>query len=160
MKPLRYNYVSDLSETHPFTNPQTFKYESVGRYNSRLSMKELNLSPDALSPDYDEYLHVVEVTQTKKGQVTYEIILRVITKMHRGINIHIPCYTNEMYEKYLDLRYQVRNRDYVLVTFPYIKIRSSSRERELYAYTSDFKVYDPDAQEPDIKDEEIYYPFD
>ena len=64
---------------------------------------------------------------------------------------------DEMYEKYIDLKYQVRNDDYVLVTFPYIEIGASICNFELFAKASDFKVYNPNKT---YSDDEVEFLFD
>lgn len=156
-KALRYTFVSDLSKTHCFTNPEAYKQKNVGKYCSRIPVTQVKLSPDVLSPENDIYLHAVEVTIKKKNEVLYEIIVRVITNMGHGMNVHIPCYTDEMYEKYIDLKYQVRNDDYVLVTFPYIEIGASICNFELFAKASDFKVYNPNKT---YSDDEVEFLFD
>lgn len=117
--------------------------EDARRY-SRLPLTSLAIPPRALSPENSIWLHCVEATKDKVGKHTYMIRIRVITNTHRGVNITINCHTKEMYEKYLDLRFQVRNSDYVLVTFPDIfVITSRHTNRELYLYTNDFFIYNP-----------------
>lgn len=129
---LRYNYAKDID-----TN-----YSQSGKvyFASRLSFCTLELKPSAISPENSEWLHCVSATKDKD-----KLRLRVITNTHRGVNVTVPCRTDSMYYKYLDLRYQIRNQENVQITFPAIYVNTSSHNnRELYLLAYDFKLMNPD----------------
>lgn len=130
MSSLRYDYLRDLDAE---TRTELQKESAI---NSRLALCTLQVPPSAISPDGSEWLHCVEAI--KKNNKAY---IRVITNTNRGVNIMVPCHTTEQYYKLMDLRFQVRNQDKVLVTFPELFIAHSGRRNELYLRTHDFKVF-------------------
>ena len=111
-------------------------------FASRLSVNTIELNPSALSPDGTQWLHCVEAV--RHGDL---LRLRIITNKHRGINVTIPCTSPAMYYKYCDLRFQVRNSERVMITFPALFAKSSSHRRnELYLLAYDFKLLNPDTK--------------
>lgn len=111
-------------------------------FASRLSVNTIELKPSAISPDGTQWLHCVEAI--RHGD---KLRLRIITNKHRGINVTIPYHTDAMYYKYCDLRFQVRNSDRVMITFPALFAKASSHRRnELYLLAYDFKILNPDTE--------------
>ena len=112
------------------------------KFCSRLPLRIIEIPPESISPDDTPWLHCVEVTKDKIDANSSLIRIRVITNTHRGVNINIRCSSPLMNLKYRDLRFQVRNSDRVLVTFPELFITASKfDDRELYFTANDFKVY-------------------
>lgn len=130
---LRYDYLHNLDAD----TKATLQMQSA--FNARLPLVALTIKPSAISPDGTEWLHCVEATKRNNN-----IYIRVITNTDRGVNIQIPCNTVEMYYKFMDLRFQVRNQDKVLVTFPKLFVAHSGRKQELYLRASDFKLNSPE----------------
>lgn len=146
---LRNNYLSDLDEL-----TKALLYQE-GAFNSRQPLCSLTVPPSAISPDGTEWLHSVDAIKKKTHHDM--LCIRVITNTHRGVNVLIPLNTVEMYYKYLDLRFQIRNQDKVLVTFPKLYVQSSSHGRgELYLLSYDFKVYDPNTPSGDAPEPAVY----
>lgn len=133
---LRYNYAKD-SDTDLLQTASDIKF------SSRLPVCALELKPAAISPENSDWLHCVSATKNEN-----KIRLRVITNTHRGINVTVPCLADAMYYKYLDLRFQIRNCEYVQITFPAIYVKASSHnKRELYLLAYDFKMMNPNDSE-------------
>lgn len=127
---LRYDFLKDLDDSTKSL------FQQSGRFLSRLPLCILSIPPSALSPDGSKWLHCVEAKKEKEF-----LRIRVIIKEHRGATITIHCDSMEMYYKYIDLRFQVRNSDYVAVTFPEIYVGTSPHmARELYLTANDFKL--------------------
>lgn len=141
MKPRRYTYASECDKEQ--LTPDEEYACKFHRYN-RLKLKTIPISPKELSFDDTEYLHAVEAIKIDK----YSIRIRVITNTYRGVNITIPYISETLYHKYLDLRFQIRNTDKVLITFPEIYITGSSRQGELFLLAYDFKLYNPNENKP------------
>lgn len=133
---VRYDYLRDLDDETKLT------LQKQASFNSRMPVCFIKIPSCAISQDGTEWLHCVEATKNKNI-----VHIRVITNTNRGVNIMIPCNTKEMYYKFLDLRFHVRNQDKVLVTFPELYIQTSVRNRELYLRSYDFKVFNPDNDE-------------
>ena len=133
MSSLRYDYLHNLDAD----TKANLQMQSA--FNARLPLVALTIKPNAISPDDNEWLHCVEATKRNN-----RIYIRVITNTDRGVNIMIPCNTVEMYYKFMDLRFQVRNRDKVMVTFPELYVSHSGRKQELYLRSSDFKLNSPE----------------
>jgi len=144
MLPRRFNYASDCDKE--ILSPEEKYYASFVSSN-RLAFTVLPIPPSVLSTDGTEWLHAVEATKKDK-----KICIRVITNTYRGINVWIPITSETLYLKYHDLRFQIRNSDKILVTFPELFIRSSGYKNELLLIANDFKVFDPneEAQKPII----------
>jgi hypothetical protein len=51
--------------------------------------------------------------------------------------------SQELYNKYRDLRILIRNRDNVLVTFPQLFVKASPFHQQLFLLAYDFKVREP-----------------
>ncbi len=135
---IRDSYIKDFDMDIPYD------LERDTRFDSRLPLHVLEIPPEAISPDGTKWLHCVEVTKNKVDTDIYLIRIRVITNTHRGINISVRCDSPLMNLKYLDLRFQVRNSDRILVTFPQLFVSSSCQEnRELYLRANDFKIFKP-----------------
>jgi len=133
MSSLRYDYLHNLdADSKAYLQMQS-------AFNARLPLIAIKVPPTAISPDGTECLHCVEATKRNN-----RIYIRVITNTDRGVNIMIPCNTVEMYYKFMDLRFQVRNRDKVMVTFPELYVSHSGRKHELYLRASDFKLNSPE----------------
>ena len=126
----RFNYVCDLSSVEKELLAKT-------RYN-QLRLKQLTIPTSAISKDYAGWLHAVEASKDKD-----HIIIRVISNQNRGVNIHVPLTSDvdARYAKYRDLRYQIRNTEKVLITFPELTI-FSTRQGELFLMADDFKIFD------------------
>lgn len=134
---VRYDYLRDLDDETKLT------LQEQASFNSRMPVCSIKIPSCAISQDGTEWLHCVEATKRNN-----HIYIRVITNTKRGVNIMIPCcITKEIYYKFLDLRFQVRNQDKVLVTFPELYIQPSVRNRELYLRSYDFKVFNPNENE-------------
>ena len=145
MTPVRYNYSYSLDE-------ETISLlQKQASSNNRLPVCSVKIPASAISQDDTEWLHCVEAKRVKA-----KLYIRVITNTHRGINIMIPCNTTEMYHKFMDLRFQVRNQDRVLVTFPELFIEYSGRRQELYLRSYDFKVFGSEKQNK--QDDETPFP--
>jgi len=134
---VRYDFLDDLDDETKST------LQEPASFNSRLPICSLKIPASAISSDGTQWLHCVEATKRNN-----HIYIRVITNTKRGVNIMVPCcITKELYYKFLDLRFQVRNQDKVLVTFPELYIQPSVRTRELYLRSYDFKVFNPNNDE-------------
>ena len=93
-----------------------------------------------------EFFHAVEaVNKTRKHNRL--ISIRIIAKIEgtsRGINVVVPYRDQAMYMKFRDLRYQIRNKDYVNVTFPQLFIKSLSNRKDLFLWAEDFRIQRPE----------------
>lgn len=141
MKPRRYTFASDCDSE--LLTPEEQHFCSFNRYN-RFPLRALPISPDNLSVDGSEWLQTVDAVKVNKELIR----IRVITKEQRGVNVTIPCISKTLYEKYLDLRFQIRNSGKVLITFPELYIRASGYKNELYLVAHDFKVLNPNTTQP------------
>lgn len=148
MNSLRYDYLKDLDDY----SESLLQKESA--FNARLPVVSLQLPPSAISPDGSEWLHCVEATKRNK-----RLYIRVVTNTNRGVNIMVPCISTNMYYKFADLRFQVRNQDRVLVTFPELFIAHSGRRHELYLRANDFKLFDTGKYQKDVCTSDDSYPF-
>lgn len=129
----RYNFslLADEKAQKAFENVH---FNSFGRISSLATV------PEAISPNGNGFLQAVEAQ--KKKDV---IIIRVIIKGNRGINVWVPYDKDNhvLYNKYRDLRYCIRNTgDKILITFPELYVRTGDGGLYLFAY--DFKQFDPD----------------
>lgn len=138
---LRYDYLTEADEKPQSASPR----QSV--FYSRLPVNTLAIPPEAISQDGTQWLHCVEAIRDDNL-----LRIRVITNTYRGISVTVPMRSDDMRLKYLDLRFQVRNSDCVLVTFPKLFVRASPHgSREMYLTARDFKIISPtDMPEPAI----------
>jgi len=141
MLPRRYNFASEC-DAEPLTQEEKRLCSFVK--NNSFPLKTITIPPEVLSIDGSEWLHAVEAIKSHKNKFT----IRIITNKQRGVNVIIPYMSETLYHKYLDLRFQIRNTDKVLITFPELYIRGSSRQRELYLLAYDFKLYNPNEERP------------
>lgn len=109
----------------------------ISRLPYRLPLVCIRLQSDALTGE--SYLHAVEATLDRNGENQPIIRIRVIVN-NRGMNVSIPCESEAMHQKYLDLRFQIRNADYIRVCFDEIFVIASTQPRELYLLAHDFKL--------------------
>lgn len=109
----------------------------ISRLPYRLPLVSIWLQSDALTGD--SYLHAVEALLDRNGEHQPIIRIRVIVN-NRGMNVSIPCASKAMHQKYLDLRFQIRNADYIRVCFDEIFVIASTQPRELYLLAHDFKL--------------------
>ena len=140
MKARRFTYADEFDSDE--LTPQE-RYLASYLSSNRLAFVTLAIEPSQLSVDGSEWLHVVEATKRKNY-----IVIRVITNTYRGLNIWIPNITDTLYAKYLDLRFQIRNSEKVLITFPELYIRSSGYKNELLLRANDFKLLNPNETQP------------
>ena len=136
MKPIRFNYASELdAETKEVLKKADIK---------RQSLTEITLPVSAIAPDGSTYLHAVEASCKNKV-----IHIRVIVRGNQGVTISIMPRDDMdiMLKKYRDLRYLIRNRDYVLVTFPWVEIKNAYGNM-LWVRANDFKVVEPETEAP------------
>lgn len=112
-------------------------------FHSRLPLCFLSIPSSSISPDGTEWLHCVEAEKQKNF-----IRIRVITKSQRGVTVTVYSETTALYYKYLDLRFQVRNSDRVMITFPAIYVQASPCvAKELYLTANDFRLPTPQREE-------------
>lgn len=109
----------------------------ISRFPYRLPLVSIRLQSDALTGD--SYLHAVEALLDRNEEHQPIIRIRVIVN-NRGMNVSIPCESEAMHQKYLDLRFQIRNTNYVGVCFDEIFVIASKQPRELYLLAHDFKL--------------------
>lgn len=109
----------------------------ISRLPYRLPLVCIRLQSDALTGD--SYLHAVEALLDRNGEHQPIIRVRVIVN-NRGMNVSIPCASEAMHQKYLDLRFQIRNTNYVGVCFDEIFVIASKQPGELYLLAHDFKL--------------------
>ena len=129
---LRYDFTSDVDDS-------TKQLALQGKLSTRLPLVTLPISVEDLTPDGSVWFHIVDafsdVTKTKQRVIR----LRVITNSHRGVNVTIPS-SDILHQKYLDLRFQIRNMDYVMITFPELYVMGSPFHHELCLRAYDFKI--------------------
>lgn len=109
----------------------------ISRFPYRLPLVSIRLQSDALTGD--SYLHAVEALLDRNEEHQPIIRIRVIVN-NRGMNVSIPCESEAMHQKYLDLRFQIRNTNYVGVCFDEIFVIASKQPGELYLLAHDFKL--------------------
>lgn len=140
--PLRYDYIKDLNEQDMNNLKKAF-------FDTSNPLYTLPLSVNSISPDGSDWLHVVEASKTHfKHSHSPKISLRVIIKNHGGTNIYIPCSSDEMQQKYRNLRFLVRNTDYVRITLQDLRITSVHNRNNLLLFARDFKIKRSDAESP------------
>ena len=125
MTTIRYNYASDVDDS-------TKQLALQARLSTRLPLCTLPISSKDLTPDGSEWFHVVDafsdITATKQK------VIRL-----RGVNVTIPS-SDILHQKYLDLRFQIRNTDYVLISFSELYVMGSPSHHELCLRAYDFKI--------------------
>lgn len=109
----------------------------ISRLPYRLPLVCIRLQSNALTGE--SYLHAVEAMFDRNGEHQPIIRIRVIVN-NRGMNVSIPCASEAMHQKYLDLRFQIRNADYIRVCFDEIFVIASKQPGELYLLAHDFKL--------------------
>lgn len=109
----------------------------ISRLPYRLPLVCIRLQSDALTGE--SYLHAVEALLDRNRENQPIIRIRVIVN-NRGMNVSIPCASEAMHQKYLDLRFQIRNADYIRVCFDEIFVIASKQPGELYLLAHDFKL--------------------
>lgn len=140
---LRYDFLSELNEQ----TKETLNLQG-GKLNISNHLYELPIEIQSLSLDKSIWLHAVEAEKKyKKNKFIFGI--RVIINLNgteTGINVLIPHRNKneELNLKFLDLRYQIRNSDYVRVTFPQLYVKSLSNRIDLYLWAYDFKIEKPE----------------
>lgn len=115
--------------------PQKGKIK-MKEYNYRFPLCAVELSSSYLSPDRTPWIHCVEAKKSYGGAYPLGRI-RIIAD--RPMNITVPLRTEEQRKRFDELRFFVRNSDYVAVNFETILVRPSSHRRnELYLFAYDF----------------------
>lgn len=144
MKTLRYHFLKDCESDSGFMENQAYiaaleaKTNPSKRIDTHTPSCTLSITSDTLSKDGTIWLHAVEAVRKSKSM----FYIRVITKNGLGVNINIPIKNDLMYEKFRDLRYQIRNRDMVKVTFDCIFVQSAIKMPQLWYMAYDFKMCD------------------
>lgn len=110
--------------------------------NNRLPLVSLPITNESLMKNRALGLHAVEAKTILDSFKKRNIKIRIITNTGRGANVLIPCDSNAMYQKYLDLRFQIRNRDYVEVLFDEMYVVGSKIHFEIFLKAFDFKIVD------------------
>lgn len=130
---IRYEYASEIDDD----TLATLDLSSNNPWAHQ--MQSLKIDAQTISPDNSQWLHCVEA-QLRDGMIR----LRVITNAEHGINILIPLKSKALYFKYLDLRYQIRNTDRIMITCPALYVKTSTKVSGLiYLMADDFKALDP-----------------
>lgn len=108
-------------------------------FDNRNVMSSLPIPTSTISNDGTPWLHCVgaEKVKTKQGYVAR---IRVIRHSHGGVNITVPLNCKELELKFHDLRYQVRNCDTVMITFPELYVLGSPFHYEIYLKSYDFRI--------------------
>lgn len=147
MNNIRYEFAKDIN---------TKTLASYGRLDTRQPLCTLPISAKDLTPDGSQWFHAVDAYADTKTTGQRVIRIRVITKYHRGVNITIPR-TDILYQKFRDLRYLIRNSDYVQVSFPNLFVMGSPLRHELHLRAYDFKVClpDDDSEVDDSEDDDF-----
>jgi len=117
------------------------RYKCNGNYQ-RLPLCTISISTNAISHDGSQWLHCIEATKTKVAPDKYVARLRVIINTNRGVNVSVPLDSEEMFIKFEDLRFSIRNSNWVSINFERIFVTASpSRFREicLTAYNFQYK---------------------
>lgn len=100
---------------------------------------DLPLETSSLRYNGDEYVQAVEVRKNKNM-----ICIRVIMDVYgydQGVNVLIPCTSEIMEAKYLDLRDLIRNSCRIMVTFQCLTV--TAKNGQLVVNALDFKVRSP-----------------
>lgn len=139
---LRFDFLKDLDEDARQTINSSIKNGKL------LTSEPLYTMPiDLHSISFDsEFFHAVEA-ENRTRQHNRLISIRIIANIDgssRGINVIIPYRDEAMYAKFRDLRYQIRNNDWVSVTFPQLFVKSLSNRKDLFLWAEDFRIKRPD----------------
>lgn len=128
----RQEYIRDL----PLDQRKALQSSS---FDYRNRMSSLPVATSTISNDGTSWLHCVsaEKVKTKQGHVAR---IRVIRHPYGGVNITVPLNCKELDFKFHDLRYQVRNTDTVMITFPELYVCGSPSRFEVYLKAYDFKI--------------------
>lgn len=133
--PTRYTYAKDVNDA------TASKIKKTAYTNMRLPLCTLEIATEKLSRDNDCAFHVVDAMKRKNSMGRQVIILRIITNTNRGVNVIIPCENNDiLYDKYIDLRFLIRNKDSVYIEFPSIYVQGSKFRHELMLVAYDFRI--------------------
>lgn len=111
----------------------------ISSYDFRNVLSSLPVSTSTISNDGTPWLHCVGVEKEKTKQ-GYVARIRVIRHPHGGVNITVPLDCKELEFKFHDLRYQVRNCDTVMITFPELYVLGSPFHYEIYLKAYDFRI--------------------
>lgn len=111
----------------------------ISSYDFRNVLSSLPVSTSTISCDGSSWLHCVgaEKVKTKMGHMAR---IRVIRNPYGGVNITVPLNCKELDLKFQDLRYQIRNRDTIMITFPEVYVCGSPFHHEIYLKAYDFKI--------------------
>lgn len=126
------------------TLPHDYKTE-VMRADIRSRLCSLSLDPKGISPYLDGSLHCVESTVEKSSRGDYVLRLRVITNSHGSVRITVPINSDYDYQRFLILRFNIRNSDAVFITVDDLEVRLSPNGfHELYLFAKDYTVISGD----------------
>jgi len=146
MNRARHDFISDLDEV------TKDNLKLTGRPDARL--KSIPIDPGILRYNGDNYLVATDVTREKpkRRRVLEEhehiIRLHVLSDVEgyvQAFNVVIPCDSDVEHQKYLDLKYQIRNTERVKVTFKNLRVSASIVGHALYFKADDYKVFDPNS---------------
>jgi hypothetical protein len=149
----RFNFLDDLNDEEQEPTRYNFVSESDAEKIRRLKSTKIckpifdriRIPVNTLTKDGSDWFHAVEIVKEKTKKNDEVIRIRVITKDHGGINVMIPLSGSaDLYKKYRDLRFLIRNTDYVSVTFPNIYVKKSPFGKQLFLFAYDFKVCKPE----------------
>lgn len=140
---LRYDFLKDVDKDIKDTINNNIN-------NSKLITSEplytIPIALNSITLGDSDFFHAVEA-ENRTRQHNRLISIRIIANIDgssRGINVIIPCRDEAMYAKFRDLRYQIRNNDWVSVTFPQLFVKSLSNRKDLFLWAEDFRIKRPD----------------
>ena len=110
-----------------------------GLNTHRLPFCSIEIPTNLLSYDSQTQYHVVDATRQKNAKGKQVLKLRILIKEHRGVTVTIP-YTDTLHQRYLDLRYLIRNCYAVHVRFPNLYVQGSVRPHELMLIAYSFNI--------------------
>ena len=142
MARLRYDYAKDVDAA-------TAAVARISSIDSRLPLTSVPVAPETISVDGSQWFHAVDAFADKSATGQPVIRVRVIIDSHRGVNVTIPR-TELLYHKFRDLRFQIRNSDCVMVTFPELYVMGSAFRHELCLRAYDFKMQEPQSPKPTV----------
>lgn len=138
MSTIRHSFIEEVDKA-------TIDSALSSRLDSRSPLCTLPYPAKNLTTDGSEWFHAVDAYADITATRQRVIRIRVITKDHRGVNITIPR-TDILYQKFRDLRYQIRNTDYVMIAFSQLYVMGSPFRHELCLRAYDFKLRAPEDQ--------------
>jgi hypothetical protein len=131
-KPDEYTCVSNLDK-------EAKDKLNAGLNTHRLPFCSIEIPTNLLSHDGHTLYHVVEATKQKNAKGKPVLKLRILIKECRGVTVTIP-YTDTLHQRYLDLRYLIRNCYAVHVRFPNLYVQGSVRPHELMLIAYNFNI--------------------